>query len=188
MADEAISATSSVQGMERLLRFARNDKGWWRASGGQPRAVVRLGVVDRRALRDDPGRVDLADRPVIDHVVARLDGRGDAGDLVELAHIVEQVRIVGDALAIALEQREIRHVEAHERRKQAPVGLGDLSADQVALPAEPRLQLVEGREQRVIGRLVRLLRAGEAAAIDAVVDRAVDVSLTRSISARSGAG
>ena len=115
------------------------------ASGREPRAVVRLRVIDRRALGNDAGRIDPLDRPVIDHVVARLDGRGDARDLVELAHVVEQVRVVGDALPVAFEQREIRDVEAHQRRKQPPVGLGDLPPDQIALAAEPRLELVEDR-------------------------------------------
>ena len=46
--------------------------------------------------------------------------------------------------------------------------------DEVAVASEPRLEVVEGREQRVVGRLVRRLRAREAAAVDAVVHLGID--------------
>ena len=104
----------------------------------------------------------LAIEVVIDDVVARCHGRGDAGHLIELAHIVRQVRIVGDALPVAFEQREIGDVEAHQSREQAPVRLGDLIADQIALARQPRLEPVECREKPVIGFVIGRLDLGEA--------------------------
>src|SRR5215470_8737543 len=73
-----------------LPAFAGNDGGGERMSLSrrEARAVVRLGKVDRRALRVDAGRVHALDRIIVDHVVARLDGRGDARDRIELAHVV----------------------------------------------------------------------------------------------------
>ena len=137
------------------------------SAAGRGRAARKI---DRRALRNDAGRVHALDRVVVDDVVARLHRRGDARHVVELEHVVLQVRIVGDALLVALEDREIGDVEAQQRREQPPVGLGDLLADQIALLGQPRLQLVERGEQPVVGRLVGVLRLGEAGAIDAVVD------------------
>src|SRR6266446_1313250 len=74
-------------------------------------AVVRRLQVDRRALRDDPGRIELFDRPVAEDVVARPHGRGDARHLIKLAHVIGEIRIVGDPLPVAFEQRKIRHIE-----------------------------------------------------------------------------
>ena len=65
-------------------------------------------------------------------------------------------------------------VEAGQRREQADVGLGDRVADEVALAGEASRQPVEAGEEPVEGALVRLLRAGEPAPVDAVVDVGVD--------------
>jgi len=88
------------------------------------------------SLGDDPGRVHLADGIAIDDVIARLHGVGYSGHPVEFAHVVRQVGIVSDALSVAL-------VEAHKRRKQPPIGFGDLTADQISLLREPSVQPVE---------------------------------------------
>ena len=45
----------------------------------EPGAIMRLGVIDRRSLRNDAERIEPRDRPVIDHVIARLHRLGDAG-------------------------------------------------------------------------------------------------------------
>src|SRR5262245_21665543 len=140
----------------------------------QPGAIVRRGQVDRGAFRNDAGRIDARDRPIVDHVIARRHRLGDAGQRVELAHVVGEVGVVGDALPVAAEQREIGDVEAHQRREQPPVGFGDAAAGEISLAREPGLELVEGGEQRVVGGLVGGLRLGEAAAVDAVVDVGID--------------
>src|SRR5262249_16251328 len=66
-----------------------------------PGAVVRLRIIDRRSLRDDAQGIEPRDRPVIDDVVARLHRLGDARHLVELAHVVCEIGVVGDPLLVA---------------------------------------------------------------------------------------
>src|SRR5690348_17226845 len=70
-------------------------------SSRQPRAVMRRGVIHWRAFRDDAGRIDPRNRPVVDHIVARLHRRGDAGHGVKLAHIVQKIWHIRDAAAVA---------------------------------------------------------------------------------------
>src|SRR5262249_15857976 len=53
----------------------------------KPGAIVRFAIIDRRSLRDDAHGVEPRDRPIVDDVVARLHGLGDAGHLVEVAHV-----------------------------------------------------------------------------------------------------
>src|SRR5262249_54583980 len=97
-------------------------------------------------------------------------GLGDAGHLVEVAHVVCEIGVVGDPFLVASKQRKIGDVEAHQRGKQTPIGLGNCPAEQVALARQSRFELVEGGEQRVVGGFVGGLRLREAAAVDAVVD------------------
>src|SRR6266498_6017253 len=64
----------------------------------QPGAIVRSRVIDRRALGNDAARIDARNRPIIDHVIARLHRLGDAGHLIKLAHVIREIGIVSDAL------------------------------------------------------------------------------------------
>ena len=84
------------------------------------------------------------------------------------------MRIIGDALPVATKQRKIGHVKAHQRGKEAPVGLGDPAAEQIPLTAKTAFEVVKRCEQRVIGGLVGGLRLRERAAIDAIIDIGVD--------------
>ena len=61
-------------------------------------------------------------RPDIDRV-------SDAGHLVQLAYKSPEIRIVDDASLVTTERAVIDVVEAHERREQSPVGLGQLLAN-----------------------------------------------------------
>ena len=122
-----------------------------------------------------PVGLTRADRVVAHDVIARLDGLGDARDRIEFTHVVQEIWIIGDPVPVAFEQREIGNVETHQRGEQPPVGLGDLIADQIALASEPGLDLIERGKQRVVGFVVGGLRAGKAAAIDAVVDGGIDL-------------
>ena len=113
------------------------------------------------------------------HVVVALDvlhvhGLGDARHLIELAGVAPEIGIVGEVAPVALEVVVVDRIEAHQGGEGPPVGLGDAPAGQVALPAETRLQLVEGGEQPVVGLLVGLLAGGEAGLVDTVVDVLVD--------------
>jgi tripartite-type tricarboxylate transporter receptor subunit TctC len=67
----------------------------------QPGAIVRPAIIDRRSLRDDAQGIEPRDRPVVDDVIARLHRLGDARHLVELAHIVCEIGVVGDPLLVA---------------------------------------------------------------------------------------
>jgi hypothetical protein len=62
-------------------------------------------------------------------------------------------------------------VEAHERREQPPVGQRDAVAGQVAALAQQRLEPRQCLEDAVERLVVRLLRAREAGAVDAVLGR-----------------
>jgi hypothetical protein len=74
---------------------------------------VRGAEVLQRAARDDPRRVDVR----VAAVVVRLDlvelaQRRDAGELVEVAEVVREVRVVGDPPQVALEVAVVDGVEA----------------------------------------------------------------------------
>ena len=58
------------------------------------------------------------------------------------------MRVIDQAFQVALEVPDIDGIEAGKRREQAPVGLGDPIAREVALAGESLLELVEGLEQR----------------------------------------
>jgi hypothetical protein len=73
--------------------------------------VVRPAEIHWRPLGDDLSRVDLSDGVVIDDAMARLHGLGDARNPIKFAHVVRQIRVFGDALSVALEQREIGDIE-----------------------------------------------------------------------------
>src|SRR5690606_3342473 len=120
----------------------------------QPDAIAPVGAVqvELRPERHDAGGIDRAVALVVVALdVLEVDGVGDAGNLVELAQVARQVREVGDAPAIALEVAVVDRIEAHQRREQAPVRLGDAIADQVALSGEPSIELVERCEQLLEG-------------------------------------
>src|SRR5436190_7883775 len=120
------------------------------SSRSQARTVVRLAVIHRGSLRDDSGGIDVADGPVIDDVIAPLHRRCNSWQLVQFSHVVREVRIIGDALPVAFEKREVSHVEANKRREQAPVSFCQLPPDQITLTPEPGLKLIQRRKQRII--------------------------------------
>ena len=65
-------------------------------------------------------------------------------------------------------------------RPEAPVSLGNYIAQEITALAQPRLKPVERLEKLRHRQFIHLLLGGEAAAIDAVVQRLVDAgTLTR---------
>ena len=125
--------------------------------------------------RDDPLRVQL----VVGRVVVALDlvqreRLRDVRLVEEVGRVAEQVRVLDQPRAVAAEVRVVDGVEAQQRRQQAPVGLGDRVAGQVAAVGQQRLEPVERGEDTAVGLVVGLLRAGEAGAVDAVLELAVD--------------
>ena len=106
---------------------------------GRDRAARR----NRAPARAARCRVGLIVRHA--HVIVPLDvihvhGLGDARHLIEVAQIVRQVRIVGDAAQVAFEVAVIDRVEADERGEQPPVGLGQRvrRRDSAGATAAPR--------------------------------------------------
>ena len=68
------------------------------------------------------------------------------------------MRVVGDAPQVALEVPDVHGIEPHERGEQAPVGLGDAVAHEVAPGGQARVEPLERGEQvgeRVVVRLLR---------------------------------
>src|SRR6185312_17033851 len=117
-------------------------------------------------------------------VVVALDLRHrdrprDPGPLVELARVSPQVGVLDDPPVVAAEMRVVNLVEARERREQAPVGLGELLPREIATLAEQPLQPAQAVEYLPERLLVRLLQAGEAGAVDAVVDGVIDARVER---------
>jgi hypothetical protein len=80
-----------------------------------------------------------------------------------------------DELVVTHEVGVVHLVEADQRGEHADVGLGERVADEVAPIAEVVVPAVERAEQVVDRLVVRRLRGGEAGAVDAVVDRLVDL-------------
>ena len=64
---------------------------------------------------------------------SRLTVSRDAGQLESSRSKAPEIRIVDEASEVALEVAVIDRIEADERGEQAPVGLGDAVAEQVAL-------------------------------------------------------
>src|SRR5215471_5723753 len=95
---------------------------------------------------------------------------GDSGHLVEIARVIPQTRIVGDAPQVALEMAVVHAVEPYQRGEQPPVRFGNLSLNQIALPREPLLELIESLENAVGGFLVCVLARRETGAIHTIID------------------
>src|SRR5882672_11233762 len=73
-------------------------------SAPEPSPIVGAEKIKLWPHRHDAGRVHVALAAVIVPLdVVHVDGRGDALLLVEVAQIVGEVRVVGDAAQIALE-------------------------------------------------------------------------------------
>lgn len=107
--------------------------------------------------------------------VVEIGGGAETRDLIEVTGISPQVLELGEPLPIAVEGAVVSGVEAHQRHPQAHVGIGDVVTQQEAAGGEPLLNTVQGREEFLIGLLVGLLGAGEATAVDAIVDRGEDM-------------
>src|SRR4051812_16230552 len=99
---------------------------------------------------------------------------GHAGLFIQILRVAEEVGEVDQPRAVAAEVRVVDGVEAQQRGEQAPVGLGDGVARQVAPGGQVLLQARERGEHAAVGRLVGLLGAGEAGAVDAVLQLGVD--------------
>ena len=137
--------------------------------------VGRGPVVERRAEGDDTRRVHVGVHDVVVPLdVGEVDRVAEAGRLEEVTRVAPQRRHLDELAPVALEVAVVDGVEAHERREEAHVGLGDVVADEVAPSRQALLEQVEVVPQPAVGLVVGVLGAGEAAPVDTVVDVAVD--------------
>lgn len=116
-----------------------------------------------RPDRDDPGRVDIVVRNVIVALdVIEIDRFGDAVDLIQIAQITVQIRIIHDAAKIAFKVPVVDRIEANERYEKAPIGFERFRSEKIALGCETFFHEIEGFEDAIGGSLVGGLRGGEA--------------------------
>src|SRR5213594_1552500 len=143
--------------------------------GAKAVAIMRrVEVVEGRPRGHDTGRVDVPLAVVARFDFMEVEGVLDSRPLIELAQVVGEIRIVLDAADVALEMAIVDEIETQQRRKGAPVGLGDALADEVAALVETLLQGVQPIEYFPHRLIVSLLGLGEAGTVNAVVQMLVD--------------
>jgi len=96
---------------------------------------MRLRKIRAGADRNDPGRID---RPVALVIVAldvhHVHGRRDARKLKDVSREGPYAGEIDEPSKVALEVPVVDLVEAHQGRERPDISLGQLRADQVALP------------------------------------------------------
>jgi hypothetical protein len=118
--------------------------------------AVRCGENQERASGHDAGGVEALVAPVVVVLdVVHVDGLRYTRLLIEISQISPQVRIVHDASQVAFEVSVVNGVEAHQRRKHAPVGLRYAVAAQVAPLRENILPVIQRVEDVGYGLVVR---------------------------------
>src|SRR6056297_4203018 len=104
------------------------------------------GPVEHRADGYDPVRVyGLMAVMVMARDMVEIHRLRHTRPLVEFADVGPERGVVDDPLAVALEMPVIDRVEPDERREEAPVGLGDAVAREVALTGQARFECIELR-------------------------------------------
>ena len=177
----AIIAGFSAVSRSRLL-FRRALAG----KAGQP-----IPAVGRRPERrvGSPGNEG---RPAVggaDVGVASLDrleigGVAEPGGLVQVAGVPPKVRVIDDPAQVGAENPVIGRVEPGQGDVKPNVRVRQPIPEQVSLTGQADVELIEAGEERVERLLVRLLRPGETAFVDAVVDL-VEEDLVQRIDLRS---
>ncbi|MNW59773.1 hypothetical protein D3C74_377120 [compost metagenome] len=102
--------------------------------------------------------------------VVEVHGVAEPRRLEQVPHVGPQDAVLGDLVAVGLEVPVVDRVEAHERREEPHVGLGDVVTHQVAALRQPVRQPVEPFEEDPERRVVLLLRVREPGPVDPVVD------------------
>ena len=65
--------------------------------------------------------------------VYKIDGVTDSGLLIEITDIARQIRVVNNALEVALEVPNIHRIKPNQCGEQPPIGLGNRAACEVSL-------------------------------------------------------
>ncbi|MNE02891.1 hypothetical protein D3C81_727100 [compost metagenome] len=73
----------------------------------------------------------------------------------------------------------VHRIEANQRGKQPPVGLGQVFPGQVALGAEQPFQMIQFGKHLIKSLLIGRLRSGKACPVHAIVDRRIDPLVKR---------
>ncbi len=77
--------------------------------------------------RDDTGWIDVVVRDVVVPLdMIEIHGLGDAGCLVQVFEIPEEIRVVENASDIALEMSVVHRIKANKRHEEPPVGFHKL--------------------------------------------------------------
>ena len=70
----------------------------------------------QRSDRDDPRRIDIVVRVIVVTLdVIEIDGLRDSGNLIEIAQVSVEIRIIDDSPKIALEMPVINRIESNQR-------------------------------------------------------------------------
>lgn len=123
--------------------------------------------------------------------VQGLDGVIPPGDVIHVHRVDHpwqgqdafdvrgQAWVVRELAAVGFEEAVVGGVEADQGDEGAEVGFGQAVADEVIVPFEPALQLVEHGEDAFDRLVVGRLRGGEAGLVDAVVEQVVQARVQR---------
>ena len=140
---------------------------------------MRSVVVDVESFWYDSVGVDLSVALVVvvfdvEHIDGVLGGSSGSGELVDVPGVGEEVWVLGESLLVGLEVDDVDWIEAHERGEESYVCFGELGAGEEALFREDRLEFVHALKELVVGGIVRVLRLGESALVNTVVDVLID--------------
>ena len=111
---------------------------------------MRRSEVELRSDGNDTGWIHLSLAAVVVPLdLLDADGLRNARDLIEIAHIVRQIREFIDVPPVALEVRVIDGIEAYQSAKQPPVGFRDRVSNKVAVLRQDLFELIERIEDGI---------------------------------------
>jgi hypothetical protein len=142
-----------------MLRMGTEYTARRRRLAGEPLATVRPFEVEDQTLRHDAGRIDALVAPVVVHLyVVHVHRLSHIRLLIKVHRVASQVRIIHDAPQVAPEMSVVHGIEAHHRRKEAPVGLRNAVSAKVAPGRNDFLPEIQRFEDLCYGLVVRHLK------------------------------
>src|SRR5271165_3886401 len=126
-------------------------------------AIGRDLEVLERTYRYDARRIDVVVCVVIvPFDMVEIDGGCDAGDLIEVAQIAIEIRVVDNAAQIALEVPVVNRIEANQRYEGPPIRFNGLLSEQKPTRCKALLEPIQHRKHAIGRFFVRGLAGGEA--------------------------
>ena len=115
-------------------------------------------------------------------IVVTLDVRHihrirNTGYLKDVARETPYIRIINNALHVALEMGGINRIKAHQCGKQPYIGLGKALSSEISRIGKNRLHAIQRSEQLIESPTISRLFFGKPAAIHAIVDAWVDLAI-----------